>query len=60
MNRFCSAAMAILLFLGFVRALPGQSGSTSLRGTVTDPQHGVVPGATMELSNPSTGFTPFT
>lgn len=35
----------------------GQSSTASLRGTVFDPQHAIVAGASVTLSNPSTGFS---
>ena len=35
----------------------GQTGTASLRGTVTDPQGAVVAGASAALSNPTTGFS---
>lgn len=34
-----------------------QSGSSSIRGTVTDPQGSVIAGATVTLANPSTNFS---
>src|SRR5204863_598950 len=34
-----------------------QSGTTSLRGTVTDPSLAAVPGATVTLASPDRGFT---
>src|SRR5690348_1433747 len=33
-----------------------QTGTSSLQGTVTDPKGAVIPGATITLSNPQTGF----
>src|SRR5690242_7974304 len=33
-----------------------QTGTSSLRGTVTDPKGAVIAGATVTLSNPQTGF----
>jgi hypothetical protein len=48
------SALAVLLLsiLGW-----GQSSTTSLRGTVFDPQHAIVVGVDVTLSNPSTGFS---
>lgn len=34
-----------------------QTATSSLNGTVTDPKGSVIPGATLTLSNPETGFT---
>ncbi len=39
-----------------VSGLWAQTASTSLNGTVTDPKGSVIPGATLTLSNPQTGF----
>ena len=33
-----------------------QTGTSSLRGTVTDPKGAVIPGATVKISNPQTGY----
>jgi len=35
----------------------GQTATTSLRGTISDPQGAVIEGATATLSNPATGFS---
>jgi Carboxypeptidase regulatory-like domain/TonB dependent receptor len=35
----------------------GQGSTASLRGTVFDPQHAIVAGASVTLSNPNTGFS---
>jgi hypothetical protein len=35
----------------------GQAGSSTIRGTVVDQQGAVIPGASVTLTNPSTGFT---
>src|SRR6185437_6609888 len=37
--------------------LCAQTGTSSLRGTITDPKGAVIPGATVTLSNPQTGYT---
>jgi len=34
-----------------------QTGTSSLRGTITDPKGAVIPGATVTLSNPQTGYS---
>lgn len=34
-----------------------QTGTSSLRGTITDPKGAVIPGATVTISNPQTGYT---
>lgn len=41
----------------FATPLQAQTGSSSVRGTVKDPQGNVVAGATVTLSNPETSFT---
>jgi hypothetical protein len=45
-----------LLFASSLRA-QGTGNSSSIVGTVTDPQGGVVVGATVEIQNPVSGFT---
>jgi hypothetical protein len=35
----------------------GQAGSSTIRGVVTDPHGGVIPDATVKISNPGTGFS---
>ena len=37
--------------------ISGQTATSSLRGTVFDPQHAIVVGVNVNLSNPSTGFS---
>ncbi|HSB74161.1 MAG TPA: carboxypeptidase-like regulatory domain-containing protein [Terriglobales bacterium] len=54
--------IAKLIFLFSLTALLSayvfaQTGTSSLRGTVTDPKGAVIAGATITLSNPQTGFT---
>src|SRR5581483_10346566 len=51
-----SAAFFTLITL-VVSGLWAQTASTSLNGTVTDPKGSVIPGASLTLSNPQTGFT---
>src|SRR5579862_6890190 len=49
--------IAKLSFLAILTAnLWAQTATSSLNGTVTDPNGSVIPGATLTLSNPETGF----
>ena len=52
--RFALATVAITLLLFPVGT--AQTATTSLRGTISDPQAAVVQGANVTLSNPSSGF----
>src|SRR5262249_11612088 len=49
-----SSAFLLLLLVGVVAA---QQGTSSVRGTVTDPQGKVVAGATVTLINPTTSVS---
>jgi len=53
--------VSVMLWLGCLLGLSisafTQSATTSLHGTVYDPKGAVVPGASLTLSNPATGFT---
>lgn len=55
MTRRCFAVAALVLFLAFTGFSSAQVASTSLRGVVKDPSGAVVPGATITLTNTSTG-----
>lgn len=48
---------AITVVFGIGCGAFGQNATSSLRGTVSDPQGAVLTGATVTLSNPSTGFS---
>jgi hypothetical protein len=50
---FCTLLVLLLAFSSAV----AQTNSSSIRGTIKDPQGSVVAGATVSLSNPETGFT---
>src|SRR5579864_1464975 len=56
-----SPSCLIIRLVGFLLAISAivfaQSGTTSLRGTVTDPSLAVVSGANVNLANPERGFT---
>ena len=57
LNRFCFL-LGLIVILGILPAYAQVDYSTgTLRGTVTDPQGAVVPGATVTVTNPSTGIT---
>jgi len=56
-----SRSRVVTLFLGFFMTvstlLCGQSATTSLRGTVTDPKGALLQGATVTLNNTETGYS---
>src|SRR5258708_19616831 len=51
----------VSLLVGFLLAFSilasAQTATTSLRGAITDPKGAVLPGATVTLNNPATGFS---
>src|SRR5581483_10939655 len=49
--------VVVALIASFTGFSLGQTGTTSLRGTVSDSQGAVIPAATATLSNPATGFS---
>lgn len=62
--KFSSLKTKVFLFLTtmlfsvfLVSSVNAQSGTTAVSGTVTDQNGGAVPGATVRLSNPATGFS---
>lgn len=57
MKRISLVLAAAFVLALLVTASQAQTGSSSVRGTVKDPQGNVVPGAAVTLSNPETGFT---
>jgi len=52
-----AAAAAFLLSLCLYGIASAQSGTTGVRGTVTDVNGAAVPGATVTITDPATGFT---
>lgn len=48
--------IALLISLVWCCSLSSQNATTSLRGTITDPQGAVIVGATVELIRAETGF----
>lgn len=58
LNRFCFLLGLFVVLAAFLSAYAQVDYSTgTLRGTVTDPQGAVVAGATVTVTNPSTGIT---
>jgi hypothetical protein len=59
MRRLTRAVSVFLLLnaLSLATFVHGQSSTTSLRGTVSDPQGAILPDATVTLTNPATGFS---
>src|SRR5947209_1397028 len=56
-SRLHTVALVIVCSLTLATLTLGQSATTSLRGTITDPKGAVVSGATVTLTNPATGFS---
>ncbi len=54
-SRFIASLLCFLLVVASL--LTAQSGTTSLRGTVTDPSSATVSGATVTLSSPERGIS---
>src|SRR6476660_1541268 len=55
--RICRFLSLVALVTSLSALLWAQTASTSLRGTVTDPNGALVPNATVTLSNPATGYS---
>ncbi|HKD44889.1 MAG TPA: carboxypeptidase-like regulatory domain-containing protein, partial [Candidatus Angelobacter sp.] len=57
-NKFCFLSVLLVVLIGFLSAYAQVDYSTAtLRGIVLDPQGAVVSGATITVTNPSTGVT---
>jgi len=50
-------ALLVGFSLAFSMLASAQTSTTSLRGGITDPKGALVPGATVTLNNPATGFS---
>ena len=48
----------VFVFSAMFWPVQAQSNSGSISGTVTDPSGAVVPGATVTIENPVSGYTP--
>jgi Carboxypeptidase regulatory-like domain len=58
LNKFCFLSVLLVVLIGFLSAYAQVDYSTAtLRGTVLDPQGAVVSGATVTVTNPSTGIS---
>ena len=56
-SRFASLSVALLLLMLFAVSGYAQSGSSTVQGTVKDPQGNLVSGATVTLTDPTRNFT---
>ena len=52
-----TALFAVLVSVFLVGNINAQSGTTGVKGAVKDQQGAVIPGATVKLTNPNTGFS---
>ena len=52
-----TALFAVLVSVFLVGNINAQSGTTGVKGVVKDQQGAVIPGATVKLTNPNTGFS---
>jgi len=57
MSRLRGGILSLALVASFTILAWSQTATTSLRGTISDPQGAVVPGAVATLSNPATGVS---
>ena len=56
-RRFISASIFIFLVFGFFWPLVAQSNSGIINGTVVDPSGELIPGATVTIANPISGYS---
>jgi hypothetical protein len=57
LKRSFSAFCALALTAFFAVGVSAQSGTTSINGVITDQNGAAVPGASVKLTNPDTGFS---
>jgi hypothetical protein len=57
MKRLLSLVMESLIFILVGTAMLWGQATSALRGTITDPSGAVIPGSTVTLTSPETGFT---
>jgi len=55
--RLLKVSLTLLVVFTLTTVVFSQSATSSLRGTVSDPNGAVIPGAKVTLSNPATGFS---
>jgi len=56
-KRISVTQIGLVWTLGIASLCPGQVGTASIRGSVSDPSGGVVPGARVVVKNVQTGIT---
>src|SRR5437868_3140677 len=55
--RLLKVSLTLLVVFTLAIAAFAQTATSSLRGTVADPKGAVIPGATVKLNSPSTGYS---